>query len=338
MSIHDAPSQESWHWLLGEAWSQVSASNGLTILIFWGVLAFAVVFTYLHLPAPHSFRGLGTYVLPPETLRHPSARADLLFWLSRRIFMPLLVLPTALSTVTAGHCAYLLLGHVVRFPQHAPGLLTPWGLVAFTVTMFLAYDLSYYIYHLLQHRVPFMWELHKVHHSAELMVGVTKDRVHPLDEIMNRWWDGIIPGLTYGIWLFFGTDLVELTIFGLNVYFLRNTVLMMDFVRHTHLKLSYGRWLNYVLLCPHYHQLHHSVAKHHWHKNFGLTLSIWDRMFGTLLVPEPNEDFAFGLPDGEAAEYQSLVRLHILPLKKIARLVRCRLRPRADGLLVPTTD
>ena len=51
-----------------------------------------VVFTYLHLPAPHSLRGLRTYVLPPETLRHPSARADLLFWLSRRIFMPLLVL------------------------------------------------------------------------------------------------------------------------------------------------------------------------------------------------------------------------------------------------------
>jgi sterol desaturase/sphingolipid hydroxylase (fatty acid hydroxylase superfamily) len=336
--MHDALSQEYWCWLLGEAWSHVSATNVLMILIFWGIFAFAVVFTYRHSSAPRSFRGMLAYVLPPETLHHPSARADLLFWLSRHIFMPLLVLPTALSAITAGHTAYLLLGSVVGFPQHAPGLLAPWMLVAFTVTMFLAYDLSYYIYHLLQHRVPFMWELHKVHHSAELMVGVTKDRVHPLDEIMNRWWDGIIPGLTYGIWLFFATDPVELTIFGLNVYFLRNTVLMMDFVRHTHLKLSYGRWLNYVLLCPHYHQLHHSVARHHWHKNFGLALSIWDRMFGTLYVPEPNEDFAFGLPDGEASEYQSLVRLHILPLKKIARLVRRRLRPRADGVLVPTTD
>jgi sterol desaturase/sphingolipid hydroxylase (fatty acid hydroxylase superfamily) len=84
--------------------------------------------------------------------------------------------------------------------------------------------------------------------------------------------------------------------------------------------------------------LHHSVARHHWDKNFGLTLSIWDRMFGTLVVPAPDEDFAFGLPEGEAGEYQSLVRLHILPLKKIARLIRRRSQQRAGGLLVPTTD
>jgi sterol desaturase/sphingolipid hydroxylase (fatty acid hydroxylase superfamily) len=338
MSIHDALSGGFWAWLLSEARFHISGTNGLMILTFWGVLAFAVVLTYLRSSAPRSFHGLLAHVLPPETLRHPSARADLLFWLSRRIFMPLLVLPTALSTVTAGHTAYSLLGYFVGVPQHAPGQLTPWLLVAFTVTMFLAYDLSYYTYHLLQHRVPILWELHKVHHSAEVMVGVTKDRVHPLDEIMNRWWDGIIPGFTYGIWLYFAFDPVELTIFGLNVYFLRNTVLMMDFVRHTHLKLSYGRWLNYVLLCPHYHQLHHSVARHHWDKNFGLTLSIWDRMFGTLVVPAPDEDFAFGLPEGEAGEYQSLVRLHILPLKKIARLIRRRSQQRAGGLLVPTTD
>jgi sterol desaturase/sphingolipid hydroxylase (fatty acid hydroxylase superfamily) len=183
-----------------------------------------------------------------------------------------------------------------------------------------------------------MWELHKVHHSAEVMVGVTKDRVHWLDDIMNAWWDGLIPGLAYGVWLFFALDPVELTVFGINVYFLRNTLLMMDFIRHTHLKLSYGRWLNYILLCPHYHQLHHSVAREHWHTNFGLTLAIWDRMFGTLIVPKPDEDFAFGLPDGEAEEYQSLARLHVLPLKKIALLMRRHLALRAGRPLLPTTD
>ncbi len=338
MSTDATLSPGLWDWLQTEAWSHVSGTNGLMLLTFWGVIAIAAVLTYLHSPAPRTFHGLLAHILPPDTLRHPSARADLLFWLSRRIFMPLLVLPLALSTVTAGHFAYSLLGHVVGFPQHAVGPLTPWQLVAFTVTMFLAYDLSYYIYHYLAHRVPLLWELHKVHHSAELMVGVTKDRVHPLDEIMNRWWDGIIPGLTYGIWLFFASDPVELTIFGLNVYFLRNAVLMMDFVRHTHLKVSYGRWLNHVLLCPHYHQLHHSVAEHHWHKNFGLSLSIWDWMFGTLVVPEPGEDFVFGLPDGEDRQYQSLVRLHILPLKKMGQLIRRRFRPSQEGLLVPTTD
>jgi sterol desaturase/sphingolipid hydroxylase (fatty acid hydroxylase superfamily) len=317
-------SRAFWDQVAGAAWSRVSGINGVMILIFWGILAFAAVFTYLQVPRPRSIRGLFGHLLPHGTIRHPSARADFLFWLSRRLFMPLLVIPLAVSTVTAGHFAYWLLGHLFEHPAHQSGQAGPLMLGAFTVTMFIAYDISYYLYHRLQHRVPFMWELHKVHHSAEVMVGVTRDRVHPLDEIMNRWWDGIIPGLAYGVWLFFALDPVELTVFGINVYYLRNTVLMMDFIRHTHLKLSYGRWLNSIFLCPHYHQLHHSVARQHWHRNFGLTFAIWDRMFGTLIVPKPGEDFLFGLPDREAEEYQSLARLHFVPLKKIALLARGR--------------
>jgi sterol desaturase/sphingolipid hydroxylase (fatty acid hydroxylase superfamily) len=232
--------------------------------------------------------------------------------------MPLLVLPLVISTVAAGHFAYWVLSSIFGAPSHPVTPAGPAMLIVFTVTMLLAYDLSYYIYHYLQHKIPILWELHKVHHSAQVMVGVTKDRVHPVDEIMNRWWDGLIPGLCYGIWLFFALDPVEVTIFGLNVYVLRNIILMMDFVRHTHLKLSFGRYLDAILLSPHYHQLHHSIAEKHWDKNFGLGLSIWDRMFGTLVVPEPDEDFVFGLTDNEHNEYQSLYRLHVVPLKKIA--------------------
>ncbi len=196
-----------------------------------------------------------------------------------------------ISTVAAGHFAYWVLSSILGAPGQPAAPAGPVTLVVFTVTMLIAYDLSYYLYHRMQHQIPILWELHKVHHSAQIMVGVTKDRVHPIDEIMNRWWDGVIPGLCYGIWMFFALDPVEVTIFGLNVYALRNIILMMDFVRHTHLKLSYGRHLSAVLLSPHYHQLHHSIAEKHWDKNFGLGLSIWDRMFGTLVIPEPDEDF-----------------------------------------------
>ena len=133
--------------------------------------------------------------------------------------------------------------------------------------MLLAYDLSYYIYHYLQHKVPLMWELHKVHHSAEVMVGVTQGRVHPLDDFMTHLWDGILPGLAYGAWLFFALTPVELTIFGINVYVLRN-ILMMDFVRHTHFKLSFGKWLNAIILCPHYHQLHHRTQSKAFRQEF----------------------------------------------------------------------
>ena len=49
-------------------------------------------------------------------------------------------------------------------------------------------------------------------------------------------------------------------------------------------------------------------------------LSIWDRLFGTLAVPKPNEDFNFGLAGGEHKEYQSLTALYLLPLVKMWHL------------------
>jgi sterol desaturase/sphingolipid hydroxylase (fatty acid hydroxylase superfamily) len=307
------------------AWQHLSGENGITILVFWGIVVFAAVVTYLRAnPGDRSIRAFIRHLLPPGALHHPSARADFLFWLSRRIFMPLLVIPLGLSTLAAGHLAFSALSAIFGAPVHPAEPAGPLMLIAFTVTMLIAYDLSYYLYHRMQHAIPILWELHKVHHSAEIMIGVTKDRVHPIDEIMNRWWDGLIPGLCFGVWLFFALDPVEVTVFGLNVYFLRNTILMMDFIRHTHMKLSYGRHLNAILLSPHYHQLHHSVAERHWDKNFGLTLSIWDRWFGTLVIPETDEDFVFGLTDKEHDEYQSLYKLHVVPLRKIA----ARLTPR----------
>jgi sterol desaturase/sphingolipid hydroxylase (fatty acid hydroxylase superfamily) len=312
------------------AWQHLSGENGTTILLLWATVIFAGVVTYIRANPGHwSFRDFFRHFLPEGIFHHPSARADFLFWLSRRIFIPLLVLPLAISTVAAGHFSYWILSGILGAPSRPVTPAGPGMLIAFTVTMLIAYDLSYYLYHRMQHRFPILWELHKVHHSAQVMIGVTKDRVHPIDEIMNRWWDGLIPGLCYGIWLFFALDPVELTVFGLNVYVLRNIILMMDFVRHTHLKLSYGRHLSAVLLSPHYHQLHHSVAEKHWDRNFGLTLSIWDRMFGTLVVPEPDEDFVFGLVGNEHEEYQSLYKLHVVPLKKIAGRLGI-FRPRRD--------
>src|SRR4051794_38185073 len=315
---------------LGEmVWQRVSGENGIAILLLWATVLLAGVVTYIRLnPGTLSLRDFVRHLLPSEIFRHASARADFLFWLSRRIFMPLLVLPLAISTVAAGHFAYWVLSGLLGPPSQPAEPAGPLTLVFFTITMLIAYDLSYYLYHRAQHKIPILWELHKVHHSAQVMIGVTKDRVHPFDEIMNRWWDGVIPGLCYGIWLFFALDPVELTVFGLNVYMLRNTILMMDFVRHTHLKLSYGRYLNAILLSPHYHQLNHSIAEKHWDKNFGLGLTIWDRMFGTLVVPEPDEDFVFGLTDNEHDEYQSLYRLHVLPVQKIARHLRRMLERR----------
>ena len=254
------------------------------------------------------------FAVPKEVILHPSARADALFWITKRLIMPFLLIPAGVTFVVAtGYVTHQAI--VAVFGVDAPlmgGPAGPLAIVLFTITMLLAYDLSYYLYHAAQHRFPILWELHKVHHSAEVMVGITKDRVHPLDDLLNRAWDGVIPGIAFGIWSVIALDPVEVAIFGVNVYVIRN-ILMMDFVRHTHYKISFGP-LNHVILCPHWHQLHHSVDPRHYDKNFGLLFSFWDRLFGTQCVPERDEDFKFGLMKRENQHYRSLSGLYIRPL------------------------
>ncbi|MCJ2005693.1 sterol desaturase family protein [Methylobacterium sp. J-092] len=307
---------------------RISAANLLAAGLLLATALGCAVIAYWRTVEEKSFAEFFEFLLPHEVITHPSARADLLFYITRKAIMPFLLIPAGVTFVVAvGYATNKIVG--TMFGIDAPlmgGSPGPITVIVFTVTMLLAYDISYYLYHTAQHRFPFLWELHKVHHSAEVMVGITKDRVHPLDELMNRAWDGVIPGICFGLWTLIALNPVEVTVFGVNVYIMRN-ILMMDFVRHTHFKISFGK-LNNLILCPHWHQLHHSTNPRHYDKNFGLLFSFWDRVFGTLCVPEPNESFKFGLVDRDVRDYQSLNGLYILPLKKMWRVVKRRLKPR----------
>lgn len=302
----------------GKLVNAVTGENGITLLILFATAFISALVAYWRTVEDKSFADFFSFALPKEVIMHPSARADLMFYITKRLIMPVLLIPAGIVFVAlVGYGTNQLISFV--FQVHGPlfaGQTPWWVLVLFTLSMLLAYDISYYLYHVAQHKVPFLWELHKVHHSAEVLVGITKDRVHPLDDLMNRMWDGVIPGICFGIWSIIALDPVELTVFGINVYAMRN-LLMMDFVRHTHYKISFGPLDNYIL-SPHWHQLHHSADPRHYDKNFGLLLSVWDRMFGTAFVPDPDEEMKFGLLDRDKDDYQSLFGLYLLPLKKMA--------------------
>jgi sterol desaturase/sphingolipid hydroxylase (fatty acid hydroxylase superfamily) len=323
--------------LIEKILDKISGANLLaTGLLLLTALGSALI-AYCRTVDRKSWREFFDFAFPNEIITHPSAKADLLFWVTKKALMPLLMLPAGVTFVVAvGYATNRLLSALFQVtPPLIEGPAGPLTVVVFTATMLLAYDISYYLYHVAQHRFPVLWELHKVHHSAEVMVGITKDRVHPLDELMNRAWDGVIPGICFGIWSLVSLNLVELTVFGVNVYVMRN-ILMMDFVRHTHFKISFGP-LNNVVLCPHWHQLHHSTDPRHYDKNFGLLFSFWDRLFGTLCVPKPDEDFKFGLIERNAADYQSLSGLYLLPLKRMWRQI-ARLPRRTEPEATPPSE
>lgn len=307
--------------------ARIEGSSAAAGLLLLGIAVLCALWTYLRSAPDRSLSGLIAFMFPREILTHRSARADLMFWILRAIIFKVLMLPSGVLFI--GSMAYgvyqLGTGVLGLAPPAAPA--GPVMIVFFTLSMVLASDLSYYLYHVAQHRIPFLWELHKVHHSAEVLVGITKDRVHPLDDVMNRMWDAFLPGITLGIWSLFALNPVEATVFGINVYLIRN-VLMMDFLRHTHLPISFGP-LNALILPPHWHQLHHSAETRHYDRNFGLLFSFWDRLFGTLMVPAPGERFTYGIGEREGPAYQTLFGLYLLPLQRMAGHIRRWLTPRA---------
>jgi sterol desaturase/sphingolipid hydroxylase (fatty acid hydroxylase superfamily) len=313
--------------LVGKILDKMSGTSLLATGLLLLTAFVSALVAYWRTADQKSWKEFFEFVIPHEVITHPSAKADLMFWVTKKALMPFLMLPAGIVFVAAvGYATNWLFSTLFQFqPPLIEGPAGPVTVLIFTITMLLAYDISYYLYHVAQHRYPVLWELHKVHHSAEVMVGITKDRVHPLDELMNRAWDGVIVGLCFGIWSLISLNLVELTVFGVNVYVMRN-ILMMDFVRHTHFKISFGP-LNNLILCPHWHQLHHSTDPRHYDKNFGLLFSFWDRLFGTLCVPKPDEDFKFGLVDRDVRDYQSLAGLYVMPLKRMWGHIARRIRP-----------
>lgn len=53
-----------------------------------------------------------------------------------------------------------------------------------TIILFLAYEIGYYVDHYLKHRVSILWELHKLHHTADVLTPLTNFRNHPIDNLV----------------------------------------------------------------------------------------------------------------------------------------------------------
>jgi sterol desaturase/sphingolipid hydroxylase (fatty acid hydroxylase superfamily) len=193
------------------------------------------------------------------------------------------------------------------------------------VAAFLAEDFARYVVHRLAHRVPFLWELHKVHHSAEVMTPLTVYRTHPIESVLMRGGAQLALGLVAGLfsWVFPGKvrAFEIMGVYGLN--FLWN--LLGTNLRHSHVWLSWGPRLERVFISPAQHQIHHSDQLHHYDSNFGSALALWDLAFGTLYVTRGRERLRFGLPPDVRNHGDSVGSALLAPLVAAARPVTAHL-------------
>lgn len=310
---------------IGGSFARVAApQSNLFWLYFLSAAAIAFIIYWLRRYGKEdvSFRGILAFCFPKWIYAHPSARLDFKYFAVNTVLYGVLIAPLALTSAAAAHGSVAMLVAVFGMPA-AP--LLPGGVwvdLGVTVAAVIAADLGFFVSHYLQHRVAFLWEFHKVHHAAEVLHPVALYRTHPVDTLLDVTFMGAGTGAVLGLSAYvFGESVEGITILGTNaVVFLFNFAGV--HLRHSHVRLSYGRFLDRILISPTLHQTHHGRAPQHFGKNLGGMLAIWDWLAGTLYVPRADEELAFGLPDEEHREYNSVTQLYLLPLAKNARRLR----------------
>ncbi len=149
-------------------------------------------------------------------------------------------------------------------------------LILFVVRDFIQWNI-----HRLLHRVPWMWEFHKVHHSVEEMGFAAHLRYHWMENVIYRTLEYIpLAMIGFGVQDFFIVHIFTLAIGHLN---------------HANIYLPIGP-LKYIFNSPQMHLWHHAeeLPKGSSGVNFGITLSIWDYLFGHAHVPQERADIKLG--------------------------------------------
>ncbi|NER00568.1 MAG: sterol desaturase family protein [Cyanothece sp. SIO2G6] len=177
---------------------------------------------------------------------------------------------------------------------------TAWSYGLLALFYFLVTDFFYYWFHRWQHKVAFLWEQHKFHHS-EVSLNVTSSRrVHWLEDPLILLFLGLPMGLLFG---FNGLALGILTFV---------EILWLQFI-HMNLRLPLG-WFSPVVTGPQYHRIHHSFQPQHWDKNFAAFFPFWDIVFGTYYHPSRQEFPATGL--GTEESFNNIWVASVLPFRE----------------------
>ena len=137
-------------------------------------------------------------------------------------------------------------------------------------------DLAVWFQHLVTHKVPLLWRLHRVHHADLDFDASTALRFHPIEIALSALYKLVVV-------MILGPAAIAAVLFEIT---LNATALF------SHANLALPRWLDralrLVLVTPDMHRVHHSVHPSELNTNFGFCLSIWDRLFGTYTA-EPSD-------------------------------------------------
>ena len=190
--------------------------------------------------------------------------------------------------------------------NHGFGLLalTPWPGIIESALAIAVLDLAIYWQHRWFHQLPWLWRIHRVHHSDtqfEVTLGL---RFHPAEILLSMLYK-------FAVIIALGPSAAAVALY---------EVLLATFALITHADVALpGQWdrrLRIVLVTPDWHRVHHSVHRNETDSNYGNLLTLWDRLFASRIAQprDGHPGMAIGLPQFRAPADQTLPALLRLPL------------------------
>ncbi len=187
--------------------------------------------------------------------------------------------------------------------QHNVGLLKLLRLPVWLETALAVALLDYtlYVWHVLTHKVPFLWRFHVAHHVDLDLDASTALRFHFGELALSVPWRaaqlliiGVSP-IAYSTWQ---------TFVFLSIMFHHSNV---------ELPISLERWLNRLIVTPRMHGIHHSIVREETNSNWSSGLTIWDRLHGTLRLNLPQGEITIGVPAYREPEDVELLKILPMP-------------------------
>jgi sterol desaturase/sphingolipid hydroxylase (fatty acid hydroxylase superfamily) len=172
------------------------------------------------------------------------------------------------------------------------------------VLAFLLMDLTFYWWHVANHRVPFLWRFHTVHHIDPDLDVSTAFRFHFGEVALSAAFRAAQVGLIGPpLWMFLAYE----------VAFQANTMF-----HHSNVRLPprLERLVNRVLVTPRMHGIHHSQVAGETNSNYSVVFSWWDRLHRTFGVDVPQERIVIGVPAYSAPEDNTLPNVLLLPFRR----------------------
>jgi len=215
------------------------------------------------------------------------------------------ILGMVLLRFTVGGVAYLT---AISAMDNQLGLLNSFSMPLWpsVLATLLILDLAIYGQHIASHRWQWLWRFHKVHHTDLDFDVTTGIRFHPVE---------IIISMCYKVFVIYIIGCNPAAVIAFEII-LSSTALFNH--GNVFIPLKMDRWLRLGIVTPDMHRVHHSTVKEETDSNFGFSISIWDRLFGTY-IDQPqlgHDNMVIGLEQYRYSPDVGIKQLLLMPFSR----------------------